>query len=94
MNTAEEKLDKIRCMACYGEEFEAVYIKLDRLKAVTECADVYADNANPEIEGKPQREQWLCILSSLRVVEEIAKEVESGLDKSIRRLMELTDPQA
>lgn len=94
MNTAEEKLGKIRDMACCGEEFAAVYIKLERLKAVTECADVYADNANPKIEEKSQRKQWLCILATLRTIEEIAEEVESSLDKSIQRIMDLTGSQA
>lgn len=39
-------IDKIRGMVCCGEDFETVYIKFERLRAVIECASAYADNAN------------------------------------------------
>lgn len=87
-------IDKIRSTVCCGDEFEAVYIKIERLKAITECADTYADNANSALDEKSQRKQRLCILTALRVIGEIIDDVESGLDKSIQRIIYLTSQKA
>lgn len=83
--TEGEIIDKIRDIACCGEEFQAICVSIERLKAVTVCATSYCDEAFG-CSGEP----YMYLMAMFKLIEDTAKEIDSGLAKSIKVIIDTT----
>ncbi len=84
----DEIIDKVKSIAGYGDEFQDVYFKIGRLKAVTACTQSYCDNIPDG--GTP----YIYIMAMLGLIEELAVEIDNELDKGIQLIIDTTSMSA
>lgn len=80
----DEIIDKVKSIACYGDEFHTVACNIERLKAIAACTQSYCDNIPNG--GKVR----IYITDMLELIEELVVEIDSDLSKATQTIINVT----